>query len=35
LIKSFIEQLSRALKNYLEKYLDEEVYVDSNNVKMG
>lgn len=35
LTKSFIDQLSTALKNYLERYLDEEVYVDHDRLKPG
>jgi hypothetical protein len=35
LINDFIEQLCRALKNYLEPYLDEGIYLDSERLKPG
>lgn len=35
LMKTFIEQLKDALKNYLDPYLDEEVYIDEERLQPG
>lgn len=35
LMKSFIEQLKKALNNYLEPLLDEEVYIDVDRLEPG
>jgi|LGVF01.1.fsa_nt_gb hypothetical protein len=35
LTKTFIEQLKDALKNYLDPYLDEEVYIDKERLQPG